>query len=75
MLVYHVFFWIPSVLLPDIPLLVCCSSVHLVSELVMYERYLFGIGAGMEHHTGLFIALEKDWIQSLVKSDVMIQLD
>ena len=49
-----------TVLLPDIPLLVCCSSVHLVSELVMYERYLFGIGAGMEHHTGLFIALEKD---------------
>jgi hypothetical protein len=50
MLVYHVFFWIPSVLLPDISPLLSCSSVHLVSELVIYEMYLFGIGAGMEHH-------------------------
>jgi hypothetical protein len=52
MLVYCVFFRILSVLLPDIPLLVSCSSVHPVSELVMYEMYLFGIGAGMEHHIG-----------------------
>jgi hypothetical protein len=51
MLVYHVFFWIPSVLLPDLLPLVSYSSVHLVSELVIYEMYLFGIGAGMEHHS------------------------
>jgi hypothetical protein len=51
MLVYRVFFWIPSVLLPDLPPLVSYSSVHLVSELLIYEMYLFGIGAGMEHHT------------------------
>jgi hypothetical protein len=50
MLVYCVFFRIPSVILPDIPPLVSCSSVHPVSELVIYEMYLFGIGAGMEHH-------------------------
>jgi hypothetical protein len=49
MLVYHVFFWIPSVILPDLPPLVSVLVYIFVSEIVTYEIYLFGIGAGMEH--------------------------
>jgi hypothetical protein len=42
-----------SVLLPDIPPLVSCSSVHPVGELVMYEC--------------TSLALEREWNTTLVK--------